>query len=102
MMRSADMRRAYGLQDCNSQSAADQVSACTIPRGATMRRADVNGELENLAFEFFYWFSRFEFALKENAFLDSHVVGVRASPGWNDFVKTWSAAFQLSPAAQEL
>ena len=67
-----------------------------------MRRADVNGELEDLAFDFFYWFSRFEFALKENAFLESHVAGVRASPGWNDFVKTWSAAFQLTPAAQEL
>lgn len=67
-----------------------------------MRRDDVGGELEALAFEFFYWFSRFEFALKENAFLASHAVGARASPGWDDFVKTWCTAFQLTPAAQEL
>jgi hypothetical protein len=67
-----------------------------------MRRDDVVGELETLAFDFFYWFSRFEFALKENAFLASHAVGARASPGWDEFVKAWGAVFQLTAAAQEL
>jgi len=39
-----------------------------------MRREDVSDQLSNLAFEFFFWFSRFEFALKENRYLSSHVV----------------------------
>lgn len=67
-----------------------------------MRRADVNADVDALAFDFFYWFSRFEFALKENAVLASHAAGARASPGWDDFVKTWCTAFQSTPAAQEL
>lgn len=67
-----------------------------------MRRADVNGELETLAFDFFYWFSRFEFALKENAYLHSHVVGDRAAPGWDEFVNAWSAAYQPSASSVQL
>ena len=34
-----------------------------------MRKEDIEDNLKELAFDFFYWFSRFEFALKENKFL---------------------------------
>jgi len=31
-----------------------------------MRKEDIESDLKNFAFDFFYWFSRFEFSLKEN------------------------------------
>lgn len=34
-----------------------------------LRKDDIAGELTQLAFDYFYWFSRFEFCLKENGFL---------------------------------
>jgi hypothetical protein len=82
---------------------ADSTLARTInPEGSDMRRAEVDGELESLAFDFFYWFSRFEFALKEKAYLQSHVVGERAVPGWDEFVNAWSAAYQASASSAQL
>lgn len=43
-------------------------------------------DLRQLAFDFFFWFSRFEFALKQNGYLVSAVVGARAQPDWDRFV----------------
>jgi len=67
-----------------------------------MRKEDVGDELTALAFEFFYWFSRFEFALKENKILKNDNVGAKAQPGWTNFVKTWERAYSLSVSARVL
>ncbi|AGM36360.1 MULTISPECIES: hypothetical protein [Idiomarina] len=47
-----------------------------------MRKEDINNELKDIAFDFFYWFSRFEFALKRNKFLKRDGAGDIAEPGW--------------------
>lgn len=67
-----------------------------------MRREDVSEELSRLAFEFFFWFSRFEFTLKESGFLKSRVNGAKAEPGWDDFVDEWHAAFVMTDEARRL
>lgn len=67
-----------------------------------MRKEDVAPDLSALTFDFFYWFSRFEYALKENAYLKSHVVGARADPGWNDFLTRWERNYKASPEALAL
>jgi hypothetical protein len=68
----------------------------------TMRREEVAENLTNQAFEFFYWFSRFEFALKENGHLKSHGMGSKAEPGWDEFVIHWQDLYAASPEAAEL
>ncbi len=60
-----------------------------------MLRDAIDQELSALAFEYFYWFSRFEFALKENGYLTSHAPGARADPGWNEFIARWSPNYVL-------
>lgn len=64
-----------------------------------MRRDEVAAGLRELAFDFFYWFSRFEFALKENGYLVSTVGGVRAQPDWNRFVVEHQDHYEPSQAA---
>lgn len=61
-----------------------------------MRKEDVAANLSNLAFDFFYWFSRLEFALKENGYLKSHVPGENAEPGWDEFVTKWQEQYTSS------
>lgn len=67
-----------------------------------MRREDVTPDLSKLAFEFFFWFSRFEFALKENGYLNSLVDGAKAEPGWDNFVDHWHPTYVLSVEARRL
>ena len=67
-----------------------------------MRRNDIDQDTRNLAFDFFYWFSRFEFALKEKRFLKNEAIGARADPSWDKFVKAYRAAYVVSPAAEVL
>lgn len=67
-----------------------------------MRREDISTDLRELAFDFFYWFSRFEFALKENGFLRNEVPGSRAEPGWNSFVNRFEGYYTLSDAGASL
>ncbi|MFP8832815.1 hypothetical protein ACLIJR_00950 [Hydrogenophaga sp. XSHU_21] len=55
--------------------------------------------LSSLAFDFFFWFSRFEFALKENGYLKSHSRGAKAEPGWKEFVDKWHSTYILSSEA---
>lgn len=45
-----------------------------------MRYDELSEELKSVSFEFFYWFSRFEFVLKENGFLKSEAPGAKAEP----------------------
>lgn len=67
-----------------------------------MRRDEVNDELKELAFDFFYWFSRFEFSLKENKFLKYERVGVSAEPGWDRFIERYSELFKHTEQTQLL
>lgn len=64
-----------------------------------MRKVDVAPDLSALAFDFFYWFSRFEFALKEHKYLKSHTAGANADPGWGEFVKKWEGKYSTSAEA---
>jgi hypothetical protein len=67
-----------------------------------MRKEEVAASLSDLAFDFFYWFSRFEFALKENGYLKSHVPGDYADPGWTEFVDKWHTQYAASDEARFL
>jgi hypothetical protein len=67
-----------------------------------MRKDEISNELSQLAFEFFYWFSRFEFCLKENGYLKSEKPGENALPGWDKFVDEHAKAYELSSEASKL
>ncbi|WBQ17731.1 hypothetical protein [Sphingobium yanoikuyae] len=67
-----------------------------------MRRDEIDQDLRALAFDFFYWFSRFEFALKEKRFLKNDAIGARAEPDWDKFVSAYRAAYALTPAGKAL
>lgn len=67
-----------------------------------MRQDEISQELRDLAFDFFYWFSRFEFALKEAPYLEDDKVGARAKPGWDKFIADWQDRYRLTPAGQKL
>lgn len=67
-----------------------------------MRKDDIPSALSNLAFDFFYWFSRFEFSLKENGYLKRPRIGGRASPGWSEFTLQWAESYIVSPEAHFL
>lgn len=67
-----------------------------------MRKDNISQELSLLAFEFFYWFSRFEFCLKENNYLKSKEPGAPAEPGWDEFMEAYRLVYQASEEAKEL
>lgn len=67
-----------------------------------VRKENIPPNLSNLAFDFFYWFSRFEFALKENKYLRNHTVGANAEPGWDKFVLNFQNSYVLSDQASAL
>lgn len=67
-----------------------------------MQKDAVPDALTALAFDFFYWFSRFEFALKENKYLKSNEVGAIAKPGWQVFIEEWHEAYQVSAEAKAI
>ncbi|WP_182074029.1 MULTISPECIES: hypothetical protein [unclassified Serratia (in: enterobacteria)] len=61
-----------------------------------MRKDEIDPELKELAYDFFYWYSRFECALKENSFLKSNTPGDNADPCWNKFIVTYNKNFTHS------
>ena len=67
-----------------------------------MRHDDIPDDLKRLAFDFFYWFSRFEFALKNARYLRSTEEGAKAEVNWDEFIKKNREAYQLAAAGQEL
>ncbi|PKM29502.1 MAG: hypothetical protein CVV07_10430 [Gammaproteobacteria bacterium HGW-Gammaproteobacteria-11] len=67
-----------------------------------MRREDIHDELKDIAFDFFYWFSRFEFALKENKLLKRNDIGENAEPGWDAFIERYAGDFKHSKQTREL
>lgn len=67
-----------------------------------MWRAKIDADLEKASFEYFYWFSRFEFMLKENRFLKETEPGSKAEPSWEKFVKHFHKKYSPSPEAMRL
>ena len=67
-----------------------------------MRKDEISQELSLLAFDFFYWFSRFEFCLKDNRYLKHDEPGADAEPSWDKFVEKYAAVYKTSLEANEL
>lgn len=70
--------------------------------GEVVRKEDINNELKDLAFDFFYWFSRFEFALKENEYLKRDGAGDNAEPGWEKFIDQHKPTFRHTDETRKL
>lgn len=67
-----------------------------------MKRSDITPELERAAFDFHYWFARFEFCLKEGAYLKSDRPGKKAEPNWDKFVRSNRSGYAISADARAL
>ena len=67
-----------------------------------MRHGQIPEDLRPLAFDFFFWFSRFEFALKANRILRNEQIGVRAEPGWTRFIRTFEHDYKVSDLGKKL
>ena len=67
-----------------------------------MRRDQIDDDLLEASFNFFFWFSRFEFALKENKLLQSNTVGAPAKPSWPQFHQKYGATYTPTSAAREM
>jgi len=77
-------------------------TGATDKAGGTMRHEEVDEDLRPLVFEFFFWFSRFESALKESGWLQSKAVGAPARPDWQGFVLACAENYSPSVAARQL
>lgn len=67
-----------------------------------MRLDEIDDELKEISFEFFYWFSRFEFALKENNYLKDKNIGAKAEPSWEKFRELFKNVYIASEEAIKL
>lgn len=67
-----------------------------------MRLDEIDDELKEISFEFFYWFSRFEFALKENNYLKDKSIGAKAEPNWDEFRDRFKTEYIASEEAIKL
>ena len=67
-----------------------------------MKRSDITPDLNAAAFDFLFWFSRFEYALKKNGYLKSSDAGKKAEPNWDMFVKRNRNKYTPSKAALAL
>lgn len=67
-----------------------------------MERDKIDSELKDTSFDYFYWHSRFEFALKENKYLKKHQRGAKAEPSWEKFQEKHKAEYVVSNEASQL
>ncbi|MBD3667597.1 MAG: hypothetical protein HUJ16_06525 [Kangiella sp.] len=67
-----------------------------------MRHDEISDDLKNASFDYFYWFSRFEFVLKENGFLKSEKAGANAEPSWDMFKERYKDEYIVSEEAHDL
>ena len=67
-----------------------------------VRREEIDNELKDASFDYFYWFSRFEFALKENKYLKNHQADANAEPNWEEFQKKHKTEYVVSREASRL
>ncbi|MDF2183118.1 hypothetical protein [Neptuniibacter sp. CAU 1671] len=61
-----------------------------------MRYDQLSDDLRNASFEFFYWYSRFEFVLKENGFLKYEELDAKAEPSWKKFREKYEEEYRAS------
>lgn len=67
-----------------------------------MRIEEIDENLRNVSFEYFYWFSRFEFALKENSYLVNVTPKSKAEASWETFREKYKSSYSPSEEANEL
>lgn len=67
-----------------------------------MERRSIPSSLSEKAFEFFFWFSRFEAALKESGYLTTDKEGEAAHPDWQCFVKKFETVYAPSRHGKNL
>jgi hypothetical protein len=67
-----------------------------------MKYTDITEELKTVSFEYFYWFSRFEFVLKEYKILKSEGVGESAEPSWEKFSQAYSKDYIITDSGNRL
>jgi hypothetical protein len=63
--------------------------------------ANFPNDLRAKCFEFFYWFSRFEFALKENLYVKKGPNGI-AAPNWERFERDFATRYVVDEAAKDI
>lgn len=67
-----------------------------------MQHETVSGALTQKAFDFFFWFSRFEAALKESGFLKSEAEGDVAEPSWEKFIGIHADQYEITDSGRRL
>jgi hypothetical protein len=67
-----------------------------------MQHEALSDSLSRSAFEFFFWFSRFEAALKEASFLKSEKEGAAAEPDWELFVAKYADDYEITASGKKL
>jgi len=67
-----------------------------------MRPEDIPDRIQSLAFDFFFSFSRFEFALKEARYLKSEEPNAAAEADWARYTRAFEAQYVLSAQGQAL
>lgn len=67
-----------------------------------MLHKEVSDDLWPLICDFFFWFSRFESALKENGWLQSKNVGDTAMPDWKTFADEFGDRYAPSDSAKRI
>ena len=78
-----------------------QCSVHCMPYHETVHRESIDAEVRDLALEFFYWCSRFEFALKGNGRFSAGRGGV-VQVDWKSFFREHEASYQSCDAADPL
>lgn len=67
-----------------------------------MRQESVPEDMRPLIYSFFYWFSRFEFALKEARILRTSKPGEAAMPGWGCFIERFQDDYKATASGKAL
>ena len=67
-----------------------------------MRHDEIPDNLRPLVYDFFFWFSRFEFALKEARILKNLEPGANAEPGWTRFINDCKDHYRIGAAGEAL
>ena len=63
---------------------------------------EIDDELKELTFKFFYKFSRFDFSLKEHGFGEARGKRNISNPSWKSFREKYEGSYILSKEAKEL
>ena len=79
----------------------DQENMTTAQSQLLSHYEDYPSDLRLLCFDFFYWFSRFEFALKENGYITRGPYN-SAMPDWGRFIDDNGAAYTSNEKALQL